>query len=47
MLGPESGLVGNGSEIAMPLLDAFTQARGRSVSVVATTDGERVALTAF
>ena len=30
-----------------PVLDAVTQAKGRSVSLVATSDGERVALTAF
>ena len=30
-----------------PVLDALTQAKGRSVSLVATSDGERVALTAF
>src|SRR4029450_10113991 len=48
MLGPESGLVMNGSEITMhPYWTRSRKPEGRSVSVVATTDGERVGLTAF
>ena len=47
-MGSESGLVVNGSEITMhPYWTRSRKPEGRSVSVVATKDGERVALTAF